>query len=791
VALIEARSIPKTSSGKIQRHACRQALEEGTLELLQEWRDCSGGLPQTEVVAPTKSARSLAEGVAQTAQEIEAWLVEHIAAQLSVDPRSIDRHCALTHYGLDSLAAVSIAADLEIWLGRPVAPNLAWEFPTVAELADHLASGTRAASHPDESGDRALMATEPIAVVGYGCRFPGADSPEAFWDLLRSGGDAIGEVPPDRWDIERYYDEKPGTLGKMNTRWGGFLDGVDRFDPVFFGISRREAEWMDPQQRLLLEVTWEAFERAGTPPSQLSGTRTGVFIGIGNVDYSYVMQKLGLTDTVSAYAGTGNAHSIAANRISYLFDLRGPSLAVDTACSSSLVAIHLACQSLWTGESKCALAGGVNVILAPDASIAFSQARMLANDGRCKSFDAAANGYVRSDGAGMVMLKRLSDALRDGDRVLGVIRGTAVNQDGRTPGITAPRREAQKGVIREALRQAGVAPEEIDYVEAHGTGTEIGDPIEVGALADVLGRSQAAPPCRIGSVKANIGHTETASGVAGLIKLLLCLEHEAIPAQLHFERPNPHLSLEHSGLEVATELTDWSRGERARLASVSSFGFGGTNAHVIVEEPPSPRAPREPAAERPRHVLALSARTQSSLRELADRFERHLDTHPDACVPGGRSTANAWPSPARPPRSCARVFAPSGTGSLTPRSTPAPTRAARGPGWPCSSRARAPSTAGWRDASTKGSPPSVAYSIGAPRSWIRSSSARSSRSCSTRERAGSSTRPPTPSPPSSRWRSPWLPSGVPGESGPTPSSATASASTPRRVWRVSSRWRTG
>jgi myxalamid-type polyketide synthase MxaB len=343
---------------------------------------------------------------------------------------------------------------------------------------------------------------------------------------------------------------------------------------------------------------------------------------------------------VSAYAGTGTP-TARRNRLSYLFDLRGPSLAVDTACSSSLVAIHLACQSLWTGESACALAGGVNVILTPDVSIAFSQARMLASDGRCKTFDAAANGYVRSEGAGMVILKRLSDALRGGDRVLGVIRGTAVNQDGRTPGITAPRREAQKGVIREALRQAGVAAEEIDYVEAHGTGTEIGDPIEVGALGDVLGRSPAAPRCRIGSVKANIGHAETASGVAGLIKLLLCFEHEAIPAQLHFERPNPHLELEHSGFEVPTELSDWPRGERPRLASVSSFGFGGTNAHLIVQEPPSPRAPRERGPERPRHMLALSARTQESLRALAERFERHLDAHPDACVGDVCFSANA------------------------------------------------------------------------------------------------------------------------------------------------------
>ncbi len=399
--------------------------------------------------------------------------------------------------------------------------------------------------------------------------------------------DTITEIPCERWDVEALYDPTSGKPGKMSTRWGGFLPGIDRFDTHFFGISPREAAGMDPQQRLLLEVSWEALENAGQPPDKLAGSRTGVFIGIGGFDYSNVI--LNYKDhlqVINAYSGTGNAHSIAANRISYLLDLRGPSVSIDTACSSSLVAIHMACESLRSAQTDLALAGAVNLILSPEVTIAFSHARMMAADGRCKTFDAKADGYVRAEGCGVVALKRLSDALRDRDHILGLIRGSAVNQDGRTAGIAAPNASAQQSVIREALFQAGVAPHELTYIEAHGTGTSIGDPIEIEAVKGVLGKSSPGDlPCLIGSAKANIGHLENASGMASLAKVLLCIQHREIPGQLHFNKLNPRISLAGTRLVIAEALQPWPRAPR-RLAGVSSFGFGGTNAHIVVEEAP-------------------------------------------------------------------------------------------------------------------------------------------------------------------------------------------------------------
>ncbi len=380
---------------------------------------------------------------------------------------------------------------------------------------------------------------EPIAIIGLSCRFPQAPDPAAFWELLRSGVDAITEVPSDRWDVDALHSVDPAP-GKVTTRWGGFLEGVDLFDPHFFGISPREAARMDPQQRLLLEVSWEALENAFIPPHSLAGTRTGVFVGISSYDYSRL--QFDDPESIDAYAGTGNAHSIAANRLSYIFDLRGPSMAVDTACSSSLVATHLACQSLRNGESDLVLAGGVNLILRPELTITFSQARMLSPDGRCKTFDASANGYVRGEGCGVIVLKRLSNALRDGDNILALIRGSAVNQDGRSNGLTAPNGLAQQEVIRQALAEGQVAPGQIGYVEAHGTGTPLGDPIEISSLSAVLDDGNSNGRVLVGSVKTNIGHLESAAGIAGLIKSVLALQNEAIPPHLHLKEVNPYLA---------------------------------------------------------------------------------------------------------------------------------------------------------------------------------------------------------------------------------------------------------
>ncbi len=467
--------------------------------------------------------------------------------------------------------------------------------------------------------------TEPIAIIGLGCRFPGADNSEAFWRLLRDGVDAISEVPADRWDTNEFFDADPDTPGKMTTRWGGFLHNVHHFDAHFFGISPREAERMDPQQRLLLEVTWEALEDASLSPTKLVGSRTGVFIGISNSDYSLISS--GDLSSVDAYFGTGNALCIAANRLSYLFDFQGPSISVDTACSSSIVSTHLACQSLRTRESDLAIAGGVNLILDPLLTITFSHARMMAADGRCKTFDASADGYVRGEGCGVVILKRLSDALRDGDNILALIRGSAVNQDGRSNGLTAPNGIAQQRVIQQALKNAGVSAEQIDYIETHGTGTILGDPIEVQAIGAIMNGRAKTQPCVIGSAKTNIGHLEAAAGIASLIKVVLALQHNLIPPHLHFKEINPHIPIDELPLEIPTKPKPWSENGKPRFAGISSFGFGGTNAHLIVEEAPAPSKVAN-EYERPSHLLTLSAKDETALRQLASRFVEYVSEHP-------------------------------------------------------------------------------------------------------------------------------------------------------------------
>jgi acyl transferase domain-containing protein/acyl carrier protein len=461
---------------------------------------------------------------------------------------------------------------------------------------------------------------EPVAVVGVGCRFPGASNPAAFWKLLHDGVDAIREVPKDRWDVDEYYSADPGASGRMCTRHGGFLDRIDEFDAGFFGIAPREATAMDPQQRLLLEVSWEALEHAGQAPDRLDGSRTAVFVGISSIDFAQLLLS-GATESLDVYTASGASHAIASGRLSYVLGLRGPSVSIDTACSSSLVAVHLACQSLRAQECRMALAAGVNLMIAPDTTISLSKAGMLAPDGRCKTFDASADGFARGEGCGVLVLKRLSDARRDGDRILAVLRGTAVNQDGRSSGLTAPNGPAQEAVLREAIEKSGLTPADVSYVETHGTGTVLGDPIEIRALAAVLGERTGRAPLVIGSVKTNFGHLEAAAGVAGLIKTVLALDREEIPPHLHFETPNPHIEWTQLPLDVPRELRPWPISATPRVAGVSSLGFSGTNAHVIVEE-----APRDAIVsagpDRPLHLLTLSAKSALALRELADRYAR-------------------------------------------------------------------------------------------------------------------------------------------------------------------------
>ncbi|MEL7314790.1 MAG: beta-ketoacyl synthase N-terminal-like domain-containing protein, partial [Cyanobacteria bacterium J06559_3] len=495
--------------------------------------------------------------------------------------------------------------------------------------------------------------TEPIAIIGLGCRFPGgADTPDAFWQLLVQGVDAISSVPSDRWDADTYYNPQPGMPGKVITRFGGFVDQLDEFDADFFGIAPKEAVSLDPQQRLLLEVSWEALEHAGIVPEKLAGSSVGVFTGISSNDYSRHLLQRPESD-IDAYLATGNAHSAAAGRLSYTLGLTGPSMAVDTACSSSLVAVHLACQSLRNGECDAALAGGVNRLLAPEFSINFSQARMLAPDGRCKTFDAAADGFTRGEGCGVVVLKRLADALAAQDTVLALIRGSAINQDGRSGGLTVPNGPSQQAVIRQALERSQLEPSQISYIEAHGTGTSLGDPIEVGALGAVFGDSHSqAHPLHIGSVKTNIGHLEAAAGIAGLIKVVLAMQHETLPSHLHFHQPSPHIPWDSLPIEVTQKARPWTNAEQPQFAGVSSFGFSGTNAHVVVEsgvreqgigdgeqnslhnrsssgaaKPTTERSRRSPKSKiQNPSLLPLAAKSADALQELVQRYIDWLPT---------------------------------------------------------------------------------------------------------------------------------------------------------------------
>jgi phthiocerol/phenolphthiocerol synthesis type-I polyketide synthase D len=459
-----------------------------------------------------------------------------------------------------------------------------------------------------------IATAEPVAVVGIGCRFPGGVvGPEGYWTFLANGGDAISEIPSERWDADAFYDPDPLAPGRMSSKWGGFLSDVAGFDADFFGISPREAEAMDPQQRVMLEVAWEALEHAGIAPDRMAGTRAGVMMGVYYTEYQGI--SAANPDRIDAYSATGNAHAVAVGRIAYLLGLRGPAMAVDSACSSSLVAVHLACQSLRLRETDLALAGGVSLILRPETQIAMSKWGMLSPRGRCHSFDARADGFVRGEGAGVVVLKRLTDAVRDGDRVLAVVRGSAVNQDGRSNGLTAPNTLAQRDVITRALRSADVAAGSVNYVEAHGTGTALGDPIEFEALADVYGHGDG--PCALGAVKTNMGHLEAAAGIAGLIKSVLSVQRKQIPPNLHFSQWNPAIDPSPTRLFVPTDLASWPASEGPRRAAVSSFGLGGTNAHVVLEQGPDPAPVSAHASDSPVTTLVVSGKTDQRVASWA------------------------------------------------------------------------------------------------------------------------------------------------------------------------------
>ena len=491
-----------------------------------------------------------------------------------------------------------------------------------------------------------LKTQEPVAIIGMGCRFAGgAENPEAFWKLLEEGRDTIVEVPSDRWNIDEYYDPDKNTPGKMYSRYGGFLDEIDKFDCSFFGISPREAESLDPQHRLLLEVSWEALENAGQSVDALKESATGIYVGIFSYEYGRVRLVGGEHHKIDPYSVTGVSHSMAAGRISYLFGFQGPNIAIDTSCSSSLVSLHLAVASLQSRESDLALAGGVNFMISPECQIGFSKLNALSPDGHCKTFDASADGIGRGEGCGMVVLKRLSNAIKDGDSIVAVIKGSAVNQDGLSNGLTSPNGIAQQKVISQALKNAQLSPEDVSYLEAHGTGTPLGDPIEIRSLAKIFKNQELL----IGSVKTNLGHLESAAGVAGLIKILLSMQHEQIPPHLHFKTANPHINWEELSFKIPIKNTPWPKTAKPRIAGISAFGLSGTNAHVLIGEPPGEDEKSEPdndvlSQDRPLHILNLSAKKSEALHELALRYEKYfeqIETETKGTVKNICYTANA------------------------------------------------------------------------------------------------------------------------------------------------------
>ncbi|WP_289782095.1 type I polyketide synthase [Streptomyces phaeoluteigriseus] len=533
----------------------------------------------------------------------------------------------LRDLGMDSVTAVELRNRIGARLAAKLPATLLFDHPTPERLARHLLDTAlgdpRRKTAPTRAARAAAPADEPIAIVSMACRLPGGvNDPDALWRLVADGRDAVGPFPADRWDVESLYDPDPDAPGKSYARDGGFLDDIESFDAGFFGITPKEAAAMDPQQRLLLETTWEALERGGIVPSDLAGSTTGVYVGMFGSEYLAGTRL----DQLDGYVGTGSALSVASGRLSYALGLHGPALTVDTACSSSLVAIHLAAQALRSGECDLALAGGVTLMVTPQTFVEFSRLRGLSATGRCRSFSDDADGATWAEGAGMLVLKRLGDARRDGDEVLAVLRGTAVNQDGRSQGLSAPNGPAQELVLRRALEQSGLAPEDIDHIEAHGTGTTLGDPIEANALTEVFGASR--PPDRplyLGSLKSNIGHAQAASGVAGLIKVVQSLRHETLPATLHADTPSRHVDWEDSGLRLLQESRPWpAHGERVRRAGVSAFGISGTNAHVVVEEAPgtAPRTPAEGSGDK--HLFVLSGRSDAAVRGQAARLSAYV-----------------------------------------------------------------------------------------------------------------------------------------------------------------------
>ncbi|GAB4197021.1 MAG: hypothetical protein Tsb002_30800 [Wenzhouxiangellaceae bacterium] len=642
------RGLPKTTSGKVRRQECKQRYLKQDLNAVYTWNAAGSTQPVKKSRQP--KVRDQSKELELAIAESAAWLAAHIARHLHREPAQIAHDLPFAEFGLKPAHLDQIIRQMELDFGFGLPVTVFTDFADIRALALHIAGYRVHGSNEEPAAGGRLLASElevtiqrqerekasddePIAIVGMACRFPQAGGPQQFWDNLCEGVEALIEVPEDRWDIDSVYDPNPLAVAKMNTRRGGFLDNIDQFDRNFFQLSLRESVRMDPAHRLLLECGWEVFEDAGIVPDNRVETSAGVFIGISGSDYAQL--QFADETMADAYAGIGSALTNAASRISHFLNLRGPAIAVDTACSSSLSSVHIACNSLRRNECQMALAGGVNILLSPVVTMSLTKAGMMAPDGRCKTFDESANGYVRSEGVGLVMLKRLSQAQRDGDQIYAVIRGSASNQDGKSSGISAPNGEAQQKVVLAACTDAGILPGQLDYVEAHGTGTALGDPIEVNALGEVL-KIGAEPDtyCAIGSVKTNIGHAESAAGIASLIKATLVLKHQLIPPSLNFNNPNPLIPFDQYRARVQTELGPMPQRDRPTLVGVNSFGVGGTNVHIVLEQyiadaEASASESTDDAAtgsqQRELYLLPLSANSKVSLKASAQALADYLN----------------------------------------------------------------------------------------------------------------------------------------------------------------------
>ncbi len=605
----------------------------------------AGAAPSPDVAAGAAPSPDVAAGAAPrtdvSVPELRDWMRNWVANATGQSPDAVNESAPLIELGMASRDAVAMASDIEDYTGVVVTATMAFRHPTIESLANVIVEGEPELDQSDDDTDWARSAdVDDIAIVGIGTRFPGdMNTPAQTWQALLEGRDAITDLPDGRWEEFLGEPRIAERVAKARTR-GGYLSDIKGFDAEFFALSKMEADNIDPQQRMALELTWEALEHAHIPASSLRGQNVAVYVGSSLNDYSF----LAMSDPSIAhpYAITGTASSIIANRVSYFYDFRGPSVAIDTACSSSLVAAHQGVQALRTGEADVALVGGVNALITPLVTVGFDEVGgVLAPDGRIKSFSADADGYARSEGGGMLVLKRVADARRDGDQIIAVIAGSAVNHDGRSNGMLAPNPDAQAEVLRKAYKNAGINPRDVDYIEAHGTGTILGDPIEADALGRVVGRGRSADkPAYLGAVKSNVGHLESAAGAASLAKMALALANDKIPPSINYAGPNPYIDFDAIHLKVADTATDWPRYSGHAISGVSGFGFGGANAHLVlrevlpsdlVEPEPEPEAEKDTAAASDANAVYVGGVRMDEYGEFID--DEDDDEYDEADVP--------------------------------------------------------------------------------------------------------------------------------------------------------------